>query len=519
MLKSKIVILLVILLTVSGSFAQSKKKGGSPDKDTTKVDADINDSGSMSIDPDASKSDAVNFLLGGVFGAVTIDGKNYQQIGLRPELKLWKLGIGLDIDILLDEDGRVREEEWNEKKDIIDKIYYVSFGAKGEPFYFKYGGLEQTTLGFGTIIKGYTNLLEYPTYKRQGLELSVDTKYVGMEVIVNDFKELSGKNPALMTGGRLYIKPFSRLQIGGSIAGDFNEYKGLRDTDDDGYPDEVDMYPENDNYVTEIDYFRDKLGSGHEDVITALVDAGLISPIERTDLMDYSNQRSKTGFWAVDAGLKLIDAEYFKMDIYAQYSACMNTGGWGYTAPGIRIKGGSIIEIYGDYRQQSDEFIFGYYNDTYDLERAKYVDDGTGKLYVETKKDKLKNALASRGYFAGLKLNLFDLITGTAEYQDLRWGEDEKLKDKSLKGELALKEKTIPLISKAKAYYVQNNVTKIEWKTESTVIGGVVGLALGEKTSVDFKYLITFEDKNGDGEIKGRDEQIRNVSVSTTSTF
>jgi hypothetical protein len=500
----KIAFMIFVLLIGTNSFSQDKS-------------AEVNEGGGVTIDGNSAESAAVDYMIGGVFGAVTIDGKNYQQIGLRPELKLWKFGVGLDVNVLLDEDGKVREEDWDEAKDYIDKIYYISFGKKGEPFYFKYGGLQSTTLGYGTLISGYTNLLEYPTYKRQGLELSIDAKYAGMEAVVGNFKDLSGSNKAVMGGGRIYVKPFSRLQIGGSFAGDMNEYKGLRDTDDDGYPDEVDMYPEDDRYVTETDYWR---GQGvPELVITSMKTYGVISSLERSQLKSYSDDRSRTGFWAADAGLRLIDAEYFKIDIYSQFSQSVNTGGWGYTAPGVRITGGNLFEIYGDYRQQSDDFIFGYYNDTYDLERAKYVNDGSDDLIVTTKKDKLNAAISSKGYLAGLKLNFFSIITGKVEYQDMRWGREGEIKDKSLKGELALNKNLLPLISKAKVYYVQNNVEKIQWKTESTVVGGVVGLAVAEGVSVDFNYLITYEDKNGDGEIDGDDEQIRNVSVSTTSLF
>jgi hypothetical protein len=49
------------------------------------------------------------YAMGGIFGAVTIDGKNFQHIGLRPEIRLWKLGIGLDISLLFDDDGKVRK--------------------------------------------------------------------------------------------------------------------------------------------------------------------------------------------------------------------------------------------------------------------------------------------------------------------------------------------------------------------------------------------------------------------------
>ncbi len=209
-------------------------------------------------DPAAAEPSPVDFGMGAIFGAVTIDGKNYQQIGLRPELKLWKLGIGLDITVLLDEEGKVREEDWDNWEDYLDKMYYIRFGQKGETFFFRYGGLDWTTLGYGTLIYGYSNMLEYPTYKRQGLDLGIDTRYFGMEAVINDFKELNRDRRGFMGGGRIYVKPFSRLQFGASIAGDLNEYNGLRDTDGDGYPDEIDAYPENDDYATEIDRYRDK---------------------------------------------------------------------------------------------------------------------------------------------------------------------------------------------------------------------------------------------------------------------
>ncbi len=464
--------------------------------------------------PSTEAPSPFDFGMGAVFGAVTIDGKNYQQIGLRPEIKLWKLGIGLDVHVLLDDEGKVRQEDWNDWLDYVDKIYFIRFGQKGDPFYFRYGGLDWSTLGYGTLIYGYTNMLEYPTYKRQGFELGINTEHWGGELIINDVKELSRDRRGFMGGGRLFVKPFSRLQIGASIAGDLNEYNGLRDTDGDGYPDEIDRYPEDDDYATDIDYYR---GHGVSNAaINELVAAGILSPLEKSDLQSIREIRSKTGFWSVDAGFVILNFEYLKLDIYSQFARNFQTDGWGYSAPGVRLSLGSFVEFYADYRQQSDKFIFNYYNDTYDLERAKYVDDGTGNLTIVTKKEKLETALEAKGYMAGMKLNFWNIITGRAEYQDMKWGD---INDKSIRGELSLNKNIIPFITKAKAYYVQNNVEKLEWKTESTVMSAVVGIGLAEGVSVDLKYLVTFEDKNGDGKIRGDEETITNVSVSTSALF
>ena len=503
-MKSIRLMFLILMLAVSTALLAQEGEGGGSVSD---------DSGIEGMNQEQSP---YGYAIGGIFGAVSIDGKNYQQIGLRPEIKLWKLGIGLDINLLFDDEGKVRKEDWDEWKDYLDKMYYIRWGQKGDLFSFRYGGLAVTTLGYGTLITGYTNMLEYPTYKRQGLELGIETKHFGMEFIANDLKELSGGEPGFMGGGRIYIKPFSRLQIGGSIAGDLNEYKGLRDTDGDGIPDEMDAYPEDDDYATQIDYYRAKLDDTNEPtVIAELIASGLISDIERSELMDVNKNRSRTGFWAADAGVKLVDLDFFKVDVYTQYAMCLNTGGWGYTLPGVRIKGGSLFELYADYRQQSDEFIFGYYNDTYDLERAKYVQSGSDYV-IQTKKDKLEAAEEAKGYMAGMRINLFELAYGKIEYQDMRWGD---LRDKSLKGEVAMNKNVIPMISKAKAYYAQNNVDNFKLKSESTIMGAVIGIGMSENVSIDFNYLITFQDKDGNGEIEGSDETITNISVSTSTVF
>ena len=478
-----------------------------------------NASGNMTIGTDTSPSGAANisassgdfgFLMGGVFGAVTVDGQNYQQVGLRPEISIWKFGICLDIILLFDENGKIRKEDWDEPKDYIDKIYYLRFAQKGDPFYFKFGSIDSVSLGYGILMNGYSNTIEYPSYKRQGLDIGFNTSTFGAEMVVGDFKELMGNNKAVMMGGRAHVKPFSRLTLGGSLVGDFNEYKGLHDRDDDGVPDRIDAYPDDSRYTSTYDYYE--RNGADPFTLADLLGLGLISKAD----FDLNKKRSRTGFWAADAGFMVIDTEFFKFDIYAQFAQSLNTGGYGITAPGVRLTFGKIAEIYGDYRTQSDEFIFGYYNNTYDLERARFIDNGT-ELVVTTKKDKLRAAQELRGYFAGIKLNIFDIVTGTVEYQDMQWGSSQK--DRSFKGVVALNTDLVPMISKAEGFYIQNNVDKLRWKTESTMWGGVLGLGMGNNVDINFMYVITYDDKNGDGRISGDDETNTNISVSTTARF
>ena len=44
----------------------------------------------------------------GAFGAVTIDGKIWNQIALRPIIPIWKFGVALDLVFYIDADGNIQ---------------------------------------------------------------------------------------------------------------------------------------------------------------------------------------------------------------------------------------------------------------------------------------------------------------------------------------------------------------------------------------------------------------------------
>ena len=67
----------------------------------------------------------------GAIGSVTIDGKVWNQIAMRPVIPLGKWAVALDLAVYFDAQGNIHSEEWNFssgksiKNTIIDKIYYI----------------------------------------------------------------------------------------------------------------------------------------------------------------------------------------------------------------------------------------------------------------------------------------------------------------------------------------------------------------------------------------------------------
>ena len=102
-------------------------------------------------------------------GSATLDGVLYNQLALRPEINLWKIGIGLDLVVYIDNEGNIRTEEWDIENDpslLLDKVLYIRYGEKSDPLWVKYGSIEGMTLGYGGLMQGYSNMMEFPSVRR-----------------------------------------------------------------------------------------------------------------------------------------------------------------------------------------------------------------------------------------------------------------------------------------------------------------------------------------------------------------
>lgn len=463
-----------------------------------------------------NRPDSTGFGGSAFIGGVTIDGKNYQQFGLRADIPIGKLGLGVDLHLLLDEKGHIRKEDWDEWHDYLDKLYYIRWGHKGDPVYIRFGGLDYTYLGYQNVVNGYTNMIEYPTVKRYGLDMDIEVGKFRSELFINDFKEMFEDQASMVFATRLSYKVLGKLTVGGTFAADFNEYNALKDRDDDGFPDEVDKYPENSKWVTEYDKFL-RESDFDMDFVDKAVEYGLCNDtITRDQVFDKNRNRSKTTIWSVDLGYPLLDGEKLKLDVYTQFTQITNYG-WGITAPGIMLRLGNFITFNAEYRTQSKEFLFGYFNNTYEIERASFVSDVEGNKHIVTKRQSLENIKNSmNGYFAGLNLNLINILGVGIYYQDLR---NTDMIRRSIRGEVGLKNKLIPNLVQAKAYYIQNNVQDFrEWKTPSTVMGYLIAYEL-KGTTLGFDYRFTFQDRNGDGKIRGSEETIRTFGFKTSIRF
>lgn len=501
----------------------------------------------FSQDDELPKQDSSKFAGGAVVGAVTIDGKIYQQFALRADIPIGKFGFGVDVQLLFDENGQIRKDDWDEWQDYLDKIYYIRYGKKKDPFYIKVGGLDYSYLGYSNIFNGYSNMVQYPSRKRYGGELSFyfskenwdGRPAFGAELLFNDVKELfldKPASPSLVIGTRVFYRPFKFLEFGATLAGDFNEYNAFLDKDRDGVPDQIDLFPLNSALATDMDKISQAdwnhlLNDTYWGATPALAYNNLVAlglaPTDTTrmaDLFNLNNQSSKMYAASFDIGIPLVDKDMFKFDIYShitQLKGESKTYGWGAALPGVRmiIGSGSVnnfLTFKAEYRRSSKEFLFGYFNNTYELERATFI----GRDSVITKQQSLLAIQEElNGIYASMEFNFFNYVVVYGSYQDLMGAGTNHMR--SMHGELRMGETLKKMISFAdvKGYYVQNNVQDFkEWKTPSSIMGATVGYNYkGAIVGVDYRWA--FQDKDGNGLIRGNNEILKTISFRTALSF
>ncbi len=468
-------------------------------------------------------------------GAVTIDGQLYNQIGLRPEFSIGKLGVALDLSFYIDQNGNIRKENWNSFKDIFEKIYYIRWAQRGDPFYFRVGAINNYRLGFGILMNHYANTVEYPSVIRTGLELGFNTQKYRFDAMINNFSEVfSGGG---LFAGRLGYRPFGKLEIGFSTVFDANQYKALKDRDGDGVPDLLDDFPDNkhlildsdgDGIPDEQDFDRD--GDGFTDnkelLIKTFGPAGAAlyneqdSVLLKPEPFNINKAKDKSQLaLALDASYPLISYKYLQLTTYAQYAKYPFNGSWGITAPGFWAKF-AFVHAYAEYRIFGRGFLPEYFNTTYELERATYREEGDSvkTLQPYTKRQYLQDHLKNnmQGFVVGANFNVFDFMIFGAEYQNMS---KNAVHFRTFRANLDLNTRFIPKINRAGAYYYQNNAMHLFRKSEGTILGYRIEYEISPSASLLLDFRQTYRDLNGDGKISGPKETVKTTNIQTVIRF
>ncbi|MDZ4181736.1 MAG: hypothetical protein U1B83_02575, partial [Candidatus Cloacimonadaceae bacterium] len=492
--------------------------------------------------------DSPEYGMNGMIGTITVGGITYSQIRLMPELAFWKLGFGLDIDLLIDSSGKIRKEDWDEWQDIARKILYIRFADRFSPFYFKIGSIPGYTLGHGMIFDDFSNMLRYPTEKNIGGYIGFNTPYsgLGFEVYTHDVY----KNDII--AGRVFVKPLktlnmgilSNLRVGANIGGDRNQYGKYPDTDGDGYPDVYDKFPydrrlwlDSDDDGLADDEDIDLNGNGildHPDqkpfVNTVFPVIHLIYPNYPFDTAVFPDSVAQylkarpLWIYSVDYELPFFESENLRLSHYAEF-ATIKDHGQGLIFPGFGAKF-YVFDAKLEMRNFSANFLPGYFNNLYEEQRSEVVyslpDEVTGRrIYSLSSKDSTLDAVRPTfGWFGYIRANIYNMVLLKLAYQDM-YG-TRMTTGKSLWAKLSLTPEVLPRLKEASVYYGQTNVPWINFRYPRNTSAQVVGrlsYGISDRTNLVGKYTEHYTDLNDDGRIKGKDEIIEVITFGVEFEF
>lgn len=514
----------------------------------------------------------------GGMGSVTVDGRQFYRINFRPDIPIGAWGVALDIELFIDENGGLTDRGWRfgtgaEAFDtFLRKLYYVRYGKPGSDTFLKVGALDDVTLGYGLIMKGYRNTLQYPGIKKTGLRFELANRGamgLGVQGVINNFQDFEAGGA--LVGIRLSAKPAGKLEFGLTYVVDLDQYSGLLDSDGDGVPDAVDAFPKNGrrSLDNDRDGIGDELDSDDDNDGVIDVDAGSGLPDEVKSALGQLNSQHGDAVFPIDTDVRrknpfnrdrvdgdsfsmlgfdasypLISGSALQLRLYGQLAMLLDDDdelspaesgsqgvqdgnrkaeGLGIAAPGLWLEAGPLNGQI-EFRHFRDDFDGGYFDNLYELDRAR-IDVATG---LATPKDALlrRNESAS-GVYGGLSTDISRFVTAAADYQYLTGSDNPKQQvhaGASISKEFLTK---IPRLNLAHAYYQKNNIGArlnedgdpgsedgFFESTEDTFYGYLLGLEMAGGVSIRLDTRYVFSRDSG-----GRIERDKIMTIETVFTF
>ena len=483
------------------------------------------------------------FNMGLAVGSATINDTIYNQVALRPELSFGKLGIGFDLVMYIDNEGNIRKDEWDEPSDFVDKILYLRWGQKSDPFWLMWGSLNNVTLGYGGLLNGYSNMMEFPSVRKVGINTGFTIGKFGTEVFLSNMKDFSRGGTLIGLRGTYKISDALPITLGMNFVQDMNQFSGLKDTDGDDYPDLFDDFP-NDK-----DLWSDTDGDGIADLNggSKIPDGGWDIDADGNNILDSqqsdlklkpepfksTNSEAVAQGFGFDIGYPVLKSRALSMEVYSEFNTLnfsKSTGdttyfsrnkmsGSGITLPGVRASLFGFLNISFEYRIKNGYFIPQFFDGSYDLSRVTVQTTDSGIL-VRTKDqvifaDPMSNK-DTKGMFGSASANLFNLLTFNASYANMKADTTEF---NSFNALLNLNADNIPKLSIAQAYYQRNNdKNPFEFSEPSinTVFGYKVGYEVSQGVSVIWDFRQYYRDSGLPGAIL---EPVKQTTIETAFDF
>lgn len=408
----------------------------------------------------------------------------YQRFSFSPMVSVWKFNFQFDLEFFLDlEKNNIAWEKTFDTRSIrsmIDsvfrKIRYFGFSTREEVvwgkdiFHIGAGSLQNITLGTGILVNRFLNTYRYPIEKNLGLTVAFNSQTefkIGFEAFSYNLKDLMASSSGVLGGGRVFINPVKFFQIGVGGVIDSNQLSALQDTDEDGYPDDAEFFPNDKNRFSQKDKIKsDLLEQGFEE---STVETFLDSKDDYINIFKVDGQQDSIAAISVDAVILLEELISLPLVLYSHGAVLvddddlklnpeLNTKAEGFgVGVGTTFSAGNTFRFSLEYRHSQKNFRFSLFDDYYSVNRAQIA-----KNLPITGDNLLEDRGVANGALGKLFFNLFDIALLTSDYE-LMINSDSKTSQR-LSASFQVNEifKKVPVINHIEAFYKNNRIEKVE---------------------------------------------------------
>jgi len=165
---------------------------------------------------DAAADAAEDEFSGSFGGDVTfgqIEEDWFVYLLLQTSFSIGKLSFGIQaplrfrvIDEAPEDDSVLREEDWDEVSDYFKILRFAQWSKPGDVFYARLGELNGATIGHGTIMRQYLNVVDIDHFQL-GFDSEVNTAWGGGEVVLDNLAD-----PDIF-GIRLFARPWAFVDV------------------------------------------------------------------------------------------------------------------------------------------------------------------------------------------------------------------------------------------------------------------------------------------------------------------
>ena len=448
----------------------------------------------------------------------------------------------------MDNEGNIRQDEWDFDNDpdlIYDKILYIRYGEKTSPFWAKYGSIENMTLGQGGLMRGYSNMMEFPTVRRAGINTGFNIGSIGGELFLSNVKDFSRGGTILGLRAQYKVSESLPLTIGLNYISDANMFSSMKDKDGDSFPDVFDDFPSDSSLWNDTD------GDGWPDpghgssVPDSLVDIDAdgdnIVDINDDNVeikarpFSIDENKASVSAWSFDVSYPVLTNKMLSLTVYTEINTLLfpevvttnadsdtvfyrpKRSGTGATIPGIRSKLFGLLDLSLEYRSVKGSYVPQFFDQSYDLNRVISASQGN-ETSIKTKDMAMFEGYdkdwTSSGVYGSANMNLFKLINFNDSYDSMT---ADTIEYNSFNAVINVNTDNIPKLSVANAFYRRNNDKDpfdFDNPSENTIMGYRVGYEMSKGVSLIWEYSEFYRD-NGSGEL----EPVRQTKVETAFSF